>query len=98
MGFQLPGSRLADSQRQACSNIPGATVTPHFGRLVGLLVWIGGVGSTVVGSWVASRIRVYDDNRKAHHDEIKQNVLMPLHDGLAGDYARLVTHESPAVE
>ena len=72
-------------------------MTHHFGWLVGLLVWIGGVGSTVVGSWVASRIRVYDDNKKAHHDDIKQKVLMPLHDGLAGNYAHLVTHESPAV-
>jgi len=50
--------------------------------LVRLLVYIGGVASAVVGSWVSSKIHVYHENRKAHLEDIKEKVLMPLRSGL----------------
>jgi hypothetical protein len=51
-------------------------------RLIRLLLWIGGVASTIVGSWVSSKIHVYHENRKAHLENIKSNVLTPIRDEL----------------
>lgn len=59
--------------------------------LYALLGWVGGVATTVGGSVVASRIRVYDDNRKAHRDELKAGVLEPLRDGVK-DHLHLFAH------
>lgn len=50
--------------------------------LIRLLLWIGGVASTIVGSWVSSKIHVYHDNRKTHLENIKSNVLNPIRDEL----------------
>src|SRR4029077_15939293 len=44
----------------------------------------------------ASKIRVYHDNRKAHLDDIKERVLVPLKDSLT-QYGVLVSHKSPVV-
>jgi hypothetical protein len=74
------------------------SMTPHSAEsLVRLLVFVGGVASTIVGSWASSKIRIYDENRKAHLEDIKQKVLIPLSDDLAEKYVALVTHRSPAV-
>ncbi len=62
-----------------------------------LLGWSGGVGSTVVGSWVSSKIRVYHDNRKAHLDDLKQRVLAPLREGLEQHFRPLVFLQQPLV-
>lgn len=70
---------------------------PSVEWLIRLLVWIVGTLTTVVGSWVASKIRVYDDNRKAHLEDIKQRVLIPLNNGLTDKHTSLVTHRSPVV-
>ena len=65
-----------------------------------MLVYVGGlvtgVVSTVIGSWISSKIGVYHESRKAHLEEIKQKVLMPIQDGLGG-YSALVHHQSPVV-
>jgi hypothetical protein len=42
------------------------------------LYYVGGVASTVVGSLLSSKIRVYHDARNSHRDELKQKVLEPL--------------------
>jgi hypothetical protein len=62
----------------------------------GLLIWSAGVGSTVAGSWISSKIHIYYDSRQAHLDELKEKVLLPIQQGLAG-YTALVRHQSPVV-
>ena len=74
------------------------TPAPSAERLLHLLFYVGGVASTIVGSLVSSKIRVYHDNRKSHLDDIKERVLTPLHDGLTEKHSSLVTHQSPVVE
>ncbi len=49
-----------------------------------------GVASTVVGSWISSKIHIYHENRRVHLEEIKQKVLIPISDFLTNDYAMLV--------
>jgi hypothetical protein len=66
-------------------------------RLVRLVVWIGGVAATFVGAWVASKFRIYHDNRKAHLDDLKQRVLTPLRDGLEKHFRPLVLNSAPVV-
>ena len=74
---------------------------PSGEAIVRLLFAVGGVmtgvASTVAGSWVSSKIHSYHENRKAHLEEIKQKVLIPISDLLANDYAALVTHKASAV-
>lgn len=65
--------------------------------LVRLLFLLAGSIGTAIGSWVASKIRVYDDSRKAHLDDIKDKVLTPLKDNLVENYGALVTHRSAVV-
>lgn len=65
--------------------------------LVRLLAFIGGVVSTVAGSWISSKIHVYHDNRKAHLDDLKQRVLVPLRNGLEKHFRPLVFHQVPVV-
>jgi hypothetical protein len=65
--------------------------------LVRLLVFIGGVASTVVGSWVSNKIRVCHDERKAHRDDLKKQVLVPLHEGLHRHFRPLVFNLKPVV-
>ena len=65
-------------------------------RLVQLLVWTGGVATTIAGSWVANKIRLYHDDRKSHHQELRENVLLPLHDLLAKNQA-LFEHKAPVI-
>jgi len=62
-----------------------------------LLIYVGGVVTTIFGSWVSGKLRVYDDSRKAHLDDIKQKVLIPLRDGLLEHYGPLVSHRSHVV-
>ena len=65
--------------------------------LIRLFLFLSGVASTIFGSFVSSKIRVYYDNRKAHLEDIKQKVLTPLRESLAERYGPLVTHASPVV-
>jgi len=71
--------------------------SPSPESLIRFLAYLGGVASTLVGSWISSKIHVYQDNRKAHLEDIKQKVLIPLSYVLANQYSALVTHQSPAV-
>jgi hypothetical protein len=66
-------------------------------RLVRLLVWVGGAASTVSGAWVASKWHVYHDSRKAHLEDIKQRVLIPLRAGLEQHFRPLVFHLVPVI-
>jgi hypothetical protein len=52
----------------------------------GVLYWIGGAASTLVGAWVSSKIHVYHDHREKHHDELKQKVLEPIRRSLEDSY------------
>jgi hypothetical protein len=61
-------------------------------RLVRLLVWIGGVVATAIGAWVTSKIRVYQDHKNAHHEELKKKVLEPLRSGLKQHFGPLVSN------
>jgi hypothetical protein len=71
-------------------------LNPSAESLVRVLIWVGGVAATVAGS-SASKIHVYQESRKAHLEDIKQKVLLPLSDRLAEKYGLLVTHRSPVV-
>ena len=66
-------------------------------QAIRLLWYLAGVVSTIVGSWTASKIHVYHDNRKLHHDDLKQKVLTPIRDCLQTVYSKLVRHLSPVV-
>src|SRR5579864_6467313 len=70
---------------------------PSAESLIRFLAYLGGAATTLVGSWVSSKIHVYQDNRKAHLEDIKQKVLIPLRDALANQYSTLANHQSPAV-
>ncbi len=61
-----------------------------------VLIWAGGVAATIAGSWIASKIRVYHDDRKSHHQELKDKVLRPLRDLLA-EHQALFSHRVPAL-
>jgi hypothetical protein len=65
--------------------------------LIRFLFGIGGIVATIIGSWVASKIHVYHENRSAHLDELKTGVLTPLCEILKGDFSRVVAHQSGVV-
>lgn len=62
-----------------------------------LLIYVGGVVTTVAGSWIASKIRVYHENRNLHHDDLKQKVLIPLRTGVIGLYQPLTGFKKPVI-
>lgn len=70
---------------------------PSAESLIRFLAYLGGVASTLVGSWVSSKIHVYQENKKAHLEDVKENVLIPLSRALAHEYAVLVNHKSSAI-
>ena len=70
---------------------------PSAESLIRFLAYSGGVASTIVGSWVSSKIHGYHENRKVHLEDIKQKVLSPLGRLLSNDFVALVTHKSPVI-
>jgi hypothetical protein len=62
-----------------------------------LLAFTGGAASTVVGSWLSSKLRIYHDQRNAHRDELKQKVLIPLRDGLSERLNPLLFHHTAPI-
>lgn len=62
-----------------------------------LLIYVGGVATTVAGSWIASKIRVYHDNRNLHRDDLKQRDLVPLRAGLIDSYLPLAGRKVLAI-
>jgi hypothetical protein len=56
-----------------------------------------GVASAVAGSWVASKIHVYHENRRLHQEDLKQRILIPIRSGLDDSYSSLVSHTSAVV-
>lgn len=69
---------------------------PQTSETAKVLLWAGGVATTIAGSWIASKIRVYDDARKAHHEDLRQRVLVPLHK-VIGENIPLFGHERAVV-
>ena len=61
------------------------------------LYWAGGVATTIAGSWIASKIRLYDDQRKAHLEELKEKVLIPIRDSLDRDFWLAAFDKTPAL-
>lgn len=66
-------------------------------RAAWLLPYIAGVASTVAGSWVASKIHVYQENRKLHQEDLKKKILSPILSAVENSYPSLVRHSSPVV-
>jgi hypothetical protein len=66
-------------------------------RAVGVLIWVGGIAATIFGSWVASKIHVYHEAKRAHYEDIKQRVLNPIRDGLFEHFPRLTLGVEPIV-
>jgi hypothetical protein len=64
--------------------------------LIRALAFIGGAASTVVGSWISSKIRLYHDDQKSHHQELKQKILLPLREVLV-EYEALFKHQVPVI-
>ena len=76
--------------------VPVATLAQSGEQLVRLLVWIGGVGTTVAGSWISSKIHNYHEGRAAHLEEIKHKVLIPIREGLE-NFRPILFHQTPVV-
>lgn len=55
---------------------------------------MSGAASTVAGSWFSSKIRLYYDSRKAHLEDIKSKVLLPIRKELE-DYEPFVLNTQP---
>jgi hypothetical protein len=55
-------------------------------RLVRVLIAVGafvtGVTSAVIGSWISSRIHVYEEHRRVHLEALRDKVLVPMRTGL----------------
>ncbi len=63
----------------------------------GLALYLAGVLSTIVGSWIASKIRMYHDSLKAHRDDLKQKILTPLRTGMHEFYKAPMSFSAPVV-
>ena len=67
--------------RLCCSIIEEMAAIPQtvpIEWVIRLLVYAVGVGTTVGGSWISSKIHAFHDGRKAHLEDIKSNVLVPM--------------------
>ncbi len=60
-------------------------------------MFLAGIVSTVAAAWVTNKIRIYQDNRKLHHDDLRQGVLTPIREVLASEYRQLVLHSTAVV-
>jgi len=69
---------------------------PSYQQLTGLLIWIGGVLATIIGSWIASKIRIYHDSKRGHHEDLKAKVLSPLCEAVTKSLP-LFQHRQPVV-
>jgi hypothetical protein len=66
-------------------------------RLLKVFAWIGAVATGAVAAWVATKIHAYDETRKAHLQDLKEKVLVPLRDGLEDHFRPLVYLLKPIV-
>lgn len=69
---------------------------PSYQQLAGLLIWVAGIAATIIGSWIANKIRMYHDARRSHHDDLKAKVLTPLRDVLT-ENLQLFGHKQPVI-
>jgi hypothetical protein len=58
------------------------------------LLWAGGVATTLIGSWITSRIRLYQDHKNAHHQELKERILAPVKSGLLEHFGPMAAGQS----
>jgi hypothetical protein len=58
------------------------------------LLWAGGVLTTIIGSWITSRIRLYQDHKNAHHQELKDRILAPMKSGLLEHFGPMAAGQS----
>jgi hypothetical protein len=70
-------------------------------RLMRVLIAVGafvtGVASTVVGSWISSRIHVYEEHRRVHLEALRDKVLMPMRTGLQEHLWPFLAHQRAIV-
>jgi len=62
-----------------------------------LLGWIGGAASTAGAALFASKVRVYEDQRKAHLEDIKERVLRPIRAGFEEHFSAVISGRQPSV-
>lgn len=62
-----------------------------------LLGWIGGVATTVGGSWLSSKIHVYHEAKKVHLEALRDQVLIPLRSGLEEHLKPFLIQQKPVV-
>jgi hypothetical protein len=62
-----------------------------------LLGWIGGAASTAVAALFASKVRVYEDQKKAHLEDIKERVLKPIRAGFHEHFGLVISGQEPIV-
>ena len=62
-----------------------------------LLGWMGGVASTVAGSWISSKIQVYHAHKIVHLEALRDKVLIPLRAGLKEHLVPFLNHNLPVV-
>jgi hypothetical protein len=67
------------------------------GWFYALLGWVGGVASTVAGSWISSKIQVYHAHRTVHLEALRDKVLIPLRASLNKHLAPFLNHNLPVV-
>src|SRR5258707_440400 len=78
--------------------VPIMTAPAHIPSWIYVLIgWVGGIVAAVIGSWTTNKIKIYQDERKSHRDELKQRVLIPLHDGLEQHFRPLVFGLEPVI-
>lgn len=79
-------------------NVPSLSTEALLRWLYAVGGLVTGVASTVIGSWVSSKIHVYHDSRNAHLEDIKQKILIPLSNVLSNEYGPLVTHKIHVID
>ncbi len=67
------------------------------GWFYAFLGWVGGVASTVAGSWISSKIQVYHAHKTVHLEALRDKVLIPLRAGLNENLAPFLNQNLPVV-
>jgi len=65
--------------------------------LIGAGSFLAGRASKFGDLWITNRIHSRDEQRAAHQEDLRQNILIPLRDGLATHFKTLVAHQVPMI-
>jgi len=68
------------------------------GWFYALLGWMGGIAATVAGAYISGRFQNYEQERKAHRDDLRDKVLVPLRAGLDQYVRPLLTGLTPTLQ